>query len=181
MFLDCMTSSTARKLIECLVTEPDPFGVNKYLAAQIPTWIVTEAWTPARREEIRKRASGLGYTEVDSIIIGDYDLVLWHSNNAVEEKLPSAYFVSINNAQHDPIDFETQQKKQIRAQDRLPVIEIRRKLIEWLSRYDKVIVGSVMRRRNAKYSRMVRHLLPEYRIEPFYGNSFDYGFLLSKP
>lgn len=176
-----MTPSHARELIENLVYRPDGFNVARLCAAKIPVWIVSEAWTPARQEEVRRRATDLGFHLVDHLITGDYDLALWHTTRL--EGYPHAYVVSLNNAQHDPLDYATQMRKLPgKAQEyRQSIFAIQNKLADWIHDYGEVIVGSVVPRRNRSYLRLLQRLLPGYRFSPYYGDDWSYGFKVRSP
>jgi hypothetical protein len=171
-----MTAHYARKLIEAAVSGRDGFGIHRLSAAAIPKWIISEAWSPERKKQIRDQATTEGFHLVDHLVIGDYDLALWHTTKL--DGYQHAYMVSINNAEHDPNDEETQ-KTPFKTSTRLPMRAIKSKLVEWVRDYGTLIVGSVLAERNQLYLAMVRKMLPGYKIEPYYGGNFAYGFKIT--
>jgi len=163
--------STARRLVETMLSGDDPFNLSLAQAAWIPVAIVIEAWTPERKREILRQANQLGYTSKEHEVIADYDLSLWHT-----DKLGfPAYVVGINTGQHNPLEFGVQVVKQL-AGRALPLHAIKKILERWIHDYGSLVVGSVVSERNELYLRLVRHLFPDMSIEPYYGNDFRYGF-----
>ncbi len=168
----------ARQIIELVVTDQDPFNVMKMLAADMPVCILAEAWSPEARNKVIAQADGMGYTLQDHLIIGDYDLALWYTNRIPGN--PDAYVVSINNAEHNPLSKEAQQTDYVNTARQPPLVAIKRKVSSWIEQHGGVIIGSVMTDRNQLYLKMFRRLFPGYRFAPFHGESFKYGFRLSK-
>jgi hypothetical protein len=168
-----------RQIIEQLIADQDPFNVIKASAAEIPAIILSEAWSPERRKEIFAKAMELGYDPIDHLVVGDYDLTLWHTDKLKEN--PDAYLVAINNAEHDPFEAAIQQTDYPETAHVMPPIKaIRAKLAEWVGKYGSVIVGSTMSERNEQYLRLCRRILPGYSFVPFFQGNFAHGFRLSK-
>lgn len=170
----------ARQIVEQLIAGQDPFNLMKAFGAEIPVLILAEAWTLERRKEIEAeaQAQSMGYRMVDSLVVGDYDLVLWHTEKL--QNNPNAYVVSINNAQHNPLSKEAQETKQADTAQPPPLTAIKAKVAQWVEQHDSVIVGSIVPDRNEIYLRMLKRIFPSYGFQPFHANDFKYGFRLSK-
>ena len=168
----------ARQVIERLIRGDDPFNLERLAARNFAASIIMEAWTPERRASIEAEALKNSMAMVDHLVIGDYDLALWYTSKIEGE--PPCYLVSINNADHSPLDVVAQTTKQTGSAGQLPVAAIRTKLTEWVAKYGTVVVGSTVPERNPMYAKMVRRLMPGYRMGAFVG-SYVYGFKLSEP
>lgn len=169
----------ARQIVEEAISGPDPFNISKAAAAEFPVIILAESWSPDKRKEIISRAQESGYGMVDHLIVGDYDLVLWHTDKI--QNNPNAYVVSINNAEHDPLSAEAQKTKQVDTTQSLPRDTIKEKVAAWVDKYGSVIIGSVMTERNFRYLKMFKRMFPGYTFLPYYKNDLKFGFRLSKP
>ena len=174
-----ISSVRARELVEQVILNQDPFGTHIAALQQIPRALV-EAWTPDRKSEIVQKAARNGLDLVDHAVAGDYDLTLWHTR--AMEGYEHAYMVSINNAQHDPLEATTQQGKFAATANRLPLRTIKNKLEDWVESYGPILVGSYIPDRNPLYLRLVRHLLADYQFQEIYpGDDFTHGFRLDLP
>ena len=167
----------ARQVIERLTGGNDPFNLERLTARNIAASILMEAWTPERRASIEAEALKNSTDMVDHLVIGDYDLTLWYTSKIEGE--PPCYLVSINNADHSPLDVAAQTTKQTGSAGQLPVAAIRAKLAEWADKYGTLVIGSAVPERNKMYLKLVKRLMPGYHFCPFF-NSYRYGFKLSK-
>ena len=169
--------SKARRLLEDLVLRDDGFGIARLNATLIPESIVTEAWSPEKKEQMIKKGDGLGFHMVDHVITGDYDLALWHTSKL--EGYPHAYVVSINNAERDPLD-AANQKTKFATHTQFHLNDIKAKLAEWVNDYGSVLIGSVDTTRNERYYRLIARTMRGYKLSPYWQNNLRYGFKLEK-
>jgi hypothetical protein len=168
-------SAAAHWLVESMLDDRrDPFNVAFWQASWIPLFIVTEAWTPERKEEVRREGERQGYKYVDHVVAGDYDLSLWHTTKFGF----AAYVVGINNGQHSPFDPDAQQAKQSTSHY-LPLRQIKATMRKWSAAYGSLVVGSVLPERNDLYLRLMRRLFPMAKIEPYFNDDLRYGFKIS--
>jgi len=129
----------------------DVFGVNRFAAYRIVEDLL-EAWTPEREHEIVSAMQARGASLVERVVIGDYDLVLWHYHKIGE------YAVSLNSGQEDPTT-EGGQQSRTKAQE-LNRQQVVTQLQKWVRAYGRILVSSSVPSRIRKYRRMLtRHFL----------------------
>jgi hypothetical protein len=175
-----LTTRYARWVVKQTVGNHDGLGRYRVASAMIPARIIAEAWSPERKAAITDTQRLLGNHLVDHLVVGDYDLCLWHTKEIEEH--PHLYTVSINNAEHDPNDPTTQtQRVNVRGGYRSPRREIVNKLMTWVGDYGTLVVGSVLPERNATYLKILQRWLPGYRFSPWYHGDPRYGFKIEAP
>lgn len=168
----------ARRLIEDFTSGNDPYNLSRAGSAALAANILMEAWSPERQQSIEAKALRHGIELADHLVIGDYDLCLWYTDKVQGEG--PIHLVSINNADYDPNDPEAQEAKTPATGGELPLDAIKRKVVEWVKKHGRVVVGSYVPDRNKLYLWKFKRMLPGYTFEPFWGD-YKYGFYLSGP
>ena len=159
-----------------MVTKQDPFGMHSAALHQIPRALI-EAWSPDKKREVVQQAARNSTDLVDHLVVGDYDLTLWHTRKM--QGYDHAYLVSINNAQHNPLTAADQLGDFRATASRLPLRAIKDKLVDWVDSYGPVFIGSYIPSRNALYKKLVKKLLPSYTISQIHpGDNYEHGFRL---
>lgn len=173
-------SSRALRLVERILFDQDPFNVMKTIGSEIPAQIISEAWTAARKKEVIANASKIGYSLIDHVVLGDFDITLWKVGEEQAQSKDFPPVVAINNSQYDPSDPNVQDSDNLLVSLAIPRRDVTIRLKQWIEKHGSLIVGSVVPSRNPRYLTLFKKLLPGYKIEPYYGKDFKHGFKISK-
>jgi hypothetical protein len=140
---------SVKTLVKALTFMDDPFGMSRVSTIMILEML--EAWTPEKKDEIVKAMADRANL-VDHVVIGDYDLVLWHYREMNE------YAASINSGQEDPTTVIGQKRRP--PAGHVDWYDVVSQLQTWVRQHGRILIGSTVKERTNKYRRLLnRHFL----------------------
>ena len=134
----------------------DILSIRRKSAHQIIQKIIAEAWSPERKKEITRNFIQRGFTFVDHVQAGDFDVSLWSYPDS--GLLTDVYAVALNNGQNDPGDMATQFNPNVKRNPGGPWKMVIYALIKWTQRYGKLLISSGNPAKINQYRRLLhRH------------------------